>query len=282
MLGVHFRACPFHDENHTLMSFRFRGPLRLLLCGLAASLPLAAGAADSSTLAAPSANFVFSHWKLTLPVDYSGRKQGEAAEIPASMLSAGYRSNWFHSALDGGLDFWAPVNGATTDGSDYPRSELREMRDPDDDNVNWTLAGKSVLAANCEVLRVPSATGKLVVGQIHAFDGAPLVKLRYQYQGAAKGGRLDALVNVRPTDAGTTAYALASDLPLKQAFDYRIEVDAGVLTMRAGNGETVQLKIDPAWQAYRFYFKAGVYVQASGSSSLDGGWVRFHRLGIEH
>ncbi|WP_051362235.1 polysaccharide lyase family 7 protein [Solimonas soli] len=250
----------------------------LLLLSFAACLP--AHALDAE--AAPSANFALGHWKLTLPVDGMGGKHGVAAEIPPSMLAAGYRSTWFHTALDGGLEFRAPVDGATTAGSDYPRSELREMLNPDDDNQNWSAAGKAELAANCAILRVPSSTGKLVIGQIHAFDGPPLLKLRYQYQGAGKGGRLDALVNTHPTDAGSTAYALAEGIALREAFDYRIAVEGGVMTLQAAGGETVRLPIAGDWSAYRFYFKAGVYVQASGNSSLDGAVARFYRLAVAH
>lgn len=230
----------------------------------------------------PSGSVALGHWKLTLPVDGQGGKRGEAAEIPAAMLSGGYHSIWFQPRNDGSLEFWAPLDGATTDGSDYPRSELREMRNADDDNVNWSLGGHALLKANCEVLGVPASNGKIVIGQIHAFDGPPLVKLRYQYSPSARSGRLDALVNVKPSDAGSTAYPLAADLPMRTAFDYRIEVDGNTLILRAADNTVVRLPIDAAWRAYRFYFKAGVYVQANGRSALDGGRVRFHSLGISH
>ena len=253
-------------------------PLRTAIGGVA--LTLAALAAPAS--AAPSDDFALGHWKLTLPVDGSGHKQGTAAEMPPSMLTAGYQSIWFHSTLDGALEFWAPVDGATTSGSDYPRSELRELPDPRDDNVNWALAGTATLTANCRILRVPGSTGKVVIGQVHAFDGPPLVKLRYQYQGLGKGGRLDALVNVHPTDAGSTAYPLASGIVLDQAFDYRIAVRNGVLTMQAADGAPVTIAVAGDWQSHRFYFKAGVYVQANGERSGDGGRVRFQRLDVTH
>ncbi|MGH8447129.1 MAG: polysaccharide lyase family 7 protein [Solimonas sp.] len=247
---------------------------------LALCMPLPATALDASL--PPSGNFALGHWKLTLPVDAQGHKVGEAAEVLPPVLTAGYRSNWFRTAADGGLDFWAPVNGATTDESDYPRSELRELVDADDDNVNWSAGDDAVLAANCSILRVPAGNGKVVIGQIHAFGGPPLVKLRYQFKAATQTGRLDALVNVLPTDTGTTAYPLATDIPLGKAFNYRIEVHGNVLTMSADGGATTTLDIASAWQQYSFYFKAGVYVQANGDSSSDGGWVRFYKLGVSH
>jgi hypothetical protein len=252
------------------------------VCSVALVIAICTLPAPARAGASPADDFALGHWKLTLPVDGSGRKYGEAAEIPASMLVGGYHSRWFRAAADGGMEFWAPLDGATTDGSDYPRSELREMLSPDDDNANWSLAGHSVLTANCEVLGVPASNGKVVIGQIHAFDGPPLVKLRYQFQPGAQTGRLDALVNVQPSDAGATAYPLAADLPMRTAFDYRIEVMGGSLIVTAAGGASVRLPIDPSWQRYSFYFKAGVYVQANGNSSLDGGRVRFHALDVSH
>ena len=52
--------------------------------------------------------------------------------------------------------------------------------------------------------------------------------------------------------------------------------------MQAANGAAVSIAIDPAWQAQQFYFKAGSYVQAQGSSSSDGAVVRFHHLQLTH
>ncbi|NKF21066.1 polysaccharide lyase family 7 protein [Solimonas marina] len=245
-------------------------------------LLLAASLALTSTVThAASSTIALSHWKLTLPVDGQGRKRGDAAEIPPQALSGGYQSIWFHPTRDGSLLFWAPVDGATTSGSDYPRSELRELLDPNDDDVNWHVGGYARMTANCEVLGVPSSTGKIVIGQIHAFDGPPLVKLRYLYKRDERRGRLDALVHLTP-DGDSTSYPLATDLPLKQAFDYRIEVSGGALIMQAGDGAAVRLPIDASWNDYGFYFKAGVYVQANGRSALDGGRVEFHALQLAH
>jgi hypothetical protein len=283
MLSMHaatVRAVPFPWFIRP-MSLRPRLAGILAFCMPLLALPAAAATSLDAALP-PSGNFTLDHWKLTLPVDAQNHKSGEAAEVLTPALVAGYSSNWFRTAADGGLDFWAPVNGATTDESDYPRSELRELRKATDDNVNWSAAGNAVLAASCSILRVPASNGKVVIGQIHAFGGPPLVKLRYQFKAATQTGRLDALVNVHPTDAGSTAYPLAASIPLGKAFNYRIEVHGNVLMMSAAGGATTALDIASAWQRYTFYFKAGVYVQANGDSSSDGGWVRFYKLGISH
>src|SRR5664280_1045336 len=87
----------------------------------------------------PSGNFDLSHWKLTLPVDGSGTTNGTATEIHTPQLVAGYTNAfYFYTGPDGAMVFWCQVTGATTSGSDYPRSELRELLNPDDNSVNWT------------------------------------------------------------------------------------------------------------------------------------------------
>src|SRR6185436_14117213 len=73
--------------------------------------------------------------------------------------------------------FWAPVIGATTSGSTYPRSELREVLDPDDSTVNWSGNGMHIMSARCKVTQLPSE-GKLIIGQVHGYNFPPVVKLQ--------------------------------------------------------------------------------------------------------
>lgn len=159
---------------------------------------LASLAAAATVLTMPSQYFDLSHWKLTLPVDGDGGTSGVAAELQPLQLTD-YASGWFRMGSSGRtLEFWAPVSGAVTSGSHYPRSELREMRDPGDDNANWTTAGHSALKAKCLVRQVPTSTGKVVVGQIHGFQARPLVKLVYRYSATGRTGSIYALVEVSP------------------------------------------------------------------------------------
>lgn len=236
----------------------------------------------SKPVTTPVARFDLSHWKLTLPVNAQGGTSGAPQEIRPDDLSDGYESRWFRRESDGSLVFWAPVHGTTTKNAKYARSELRELINGHDERENWDAWDHSELDARLRVDRVPSSTGKVVVGQIHAFQGEPLVKLRYHYQGAQRSGRLDALVNVRPWSNEPTSFPLASDLDLGEVFSYSIEVDDGVLTMRSDDGRSQRLAIDPAWYDERFYFKLGSYVQARGSSSDDGAAVRFYSFDVAH
>jgi hypothetical protein len=69
-----------------------------------------------------------SNWKLTLPVDASGKLQGKAAEVKQPMLST-YRSEWFYlNAAGDGYTFVAPTIGATTSSKTKNiRAEWRQM-----------------------------------------------------------------------------------------------------------------------------------------------------------
>ncbi|MDB5968979.1 MAG: hypothetical protein JWQ90_1429 [Hydrocarboniphaga sp.] len=231
--------------------------------------------ADLDSSLPPSGNFDLSHWKLTLPVDDAGGITGTAAEVKDLQ---GYSSPMFYTAADGGMVFWAPVNGATTDGSHYPRSELRETLDPASAATNWSDATNSVLEANLKVSQVPSTSGKVIVGQIHGYDVAPLVKLQFE----GSGGKLTALINPTPTSSSPIKYTLATGLALDKAFYYRITVSSGVLSLSANGSTPLQYTIDPSWRNIGLYFKAGAYVQASGSSGTDGGQATFYRLSATH
>ena len=51
----------------------------------------------------------------------------------------------FQTDVDGHLVFWCPVNGATTEGTKFPRSELREMLEPENSKVKWPMHGTHIL-----------------------------------------------------------------------------------------------------------------------------------------
>lgn len=227
----------------------------------------------------PSSILDLSHWKLTLPIDAARGITGEAAEVASEQLASGYMSGYFCTDPSGGVRFWAPVNGATTDGSDYPRSELRQMLDPDDDNVNWTPADMlAKLSATLTVSSVPSATQKVVVGQVHGFQTNAYIKLRYQYDSASHTGSLAALVNEDPASTSSTNFGSIDGLPFGQPFTYSIVVRQRVFTIRVNDQVLTSFHVHYGWLHEPMYFKAGSYDQASGSSSTDGGRVTFYEL----
>jgi hypothetical protein len=227
----------------------------------------------------PSGNFDLSHWKLTLPVDSSGNTTGTATEIHTPQLVAGYTNAfYFYTGPDGAMVFWCPVTGATTSGSDYPRSELRELLNPDDNSVNWTGSGTHIMDARCKVTLVPS-TKKVIIGQIHCFTGAarPLLKLQYN------NGTIEALVKESPNSDTDTHFPFAN-VGLSNNIAYQFRVVDGVLSMIV-NGATQSVNVfqtDPAWTNQGLYFKAGDYCQDNSGPGTEGAEVWFYSLAVCH
>ena len=244
---------------------------RTLLC-LSGLVLLAACSTDQDgDYQAPGANYDLSHWKLTLPDD-------EASEVRSDELQAGYASRYFHLADNGAMVFVAPAGGGTTENSDYPRSELRELLDPDDDNRNWSGAGFHQLKATANVLRAPSSK-KIIVGQIHGFDARPLVKLQWHK------GRLKAQIKRHPKGSNQDISHEFATPVNHDLFSYTIELHDGVLMVEV-NGERIRHDVfaeDPAWRDVGFYFKAGAYVQDDEEDGdEDVGEVQFTQLSVRH
>ncbi len=220
----------------------------------------------------PGANFDLSHWKLDIP-------NATASELLPSQLMAGYTNYpYFYTATDGAMAFWCPVNGGTTSGSSYPRSELREVLDPSNDNVNWKGFGLNSLNAQCKVLQVPS-TGKTVIGQIHSFTGNayPLIKLQFN------NGGVEALVKESP-NTDTDSHFGFGNIGLGKLITYEIKLIDGLLSMTVnGNNESVNVfQTDPAWTNQTLYFKAGDYCQDNSGLSTEGAAVMFYYLSVVH
>lgn len=227
-----------------------------------------------------------SHWALTLPVDAHGGTDGDAATVAVAQLLDDYSSPWCYGTIDDGVSFFAPVSGATTPNSPYPRSELRQMLDPEDASVNWTWDAATELSALVRVNQVPTANGKLVIGQIQGYNRdnpeiSALARLVFEHNANGRA-TLYALVLPSPLAPGEQAQRLviAEDLRLNEDFPYFIRVEHRTVTLGSGT-RSVSAAIDARWQDVGLYFRAGVALQTAGSSADDGGRATFYDLRIE-
>jgi hypothetical protein len=250
-------------------------------CEISAVLPT-----DDGT--APKDRLDLSHWILTVPVDATGGTSGQADTIQTDELLAGYASQWFYGTDDGGVAFWAPVTGAKTPNSQYARSELREMLDPTDPSVNWTIATGGTLAAELAVSQTAAATRKVIVGKIVGYsateaDLTALLHLVYFIHGDTCKASLYGLLSDAPAKGAATRQLFVIDnaLDLNEPFDYTIGVSGGTLTLRSGTSE-VSAPIDPSWADVPVYFRAGAGLNATGSSAADGASVTFYELAATH
>ena len=101
------------------------------------------------------------------------------------MLRRDYQSPYFHRSANG-VELWVPVNGAHTQGSEFPRTELRETL-PSGALHAWRYPkADNLLVATLRIDAVPSSR-RMVIGQIHSTDvpgsqNDPLLKLQYHYR----------------------------------------------------------------------------------------------------
>jgi hypothetical protein len=189
------------------------------------------------------------NWKITLPIGSSG----SPTEIKQPQLATYKIDPWFVVASGGGVQFRAPVNGTTTSGSSYPRSELREMTSNGTANASWSsTSGTHTMTIDQKVTALPATKPHIVVGQIH--DSADDVSV-FRLEGTT----------LWITNGDTThGYAVDTNMTLGKRFTVKFEVSGGKIRYYY-NGTLL-----PYTQSKSFsgaYFKAGAYTQANCSNS---------------
>lgn len=256
--------------------------LTVLLGGTACALapPVApvgpsAGGIASQAAATPAAPVVghaqfpadvldLRNWYLTLP---TGRPRvPDTVEQPEL---ATYSSTYFRlDATRDGVVFTADAGGVTTSGSDYPRSELREMNG--DHHASWSnTSGTHTLRVRQAVTELPPVKSQVVTAQIHDAQ-SDVMEVRLQ------GTRL-----IAQYDNGRSAATLDPAYRLGTVYDLRIVAAVGRVAVFY-NG--VQ-KADVAASGSGWYFKSGSYVQTNtGKGDQPGAVARvvLYQLQVTH
>lgn len=206
------------------------------------------------------------NWKLTIPT--AGEDSDVAAEIKQPRLDS-YTSSYFKLNKAGdGVVFKAHAGGATTKGSDYPRSELREMAGGD--KAAWsTTKGKHTLSLRVAITHLPEAKPDVVVAQIHdAKDDIVTI-------------RLDGPDHLY-VDHGSENYGTLDDnYRLGTAFNASIVAEGGRVKVYY-NGTK---KVDKSVRTTDNYFKAGIYTQSNeskGDTSSAYGESVISQLKVSH
>jgi hypothetical protein len=244
-------------------------------------------AQPTATGVAPSDLMDLSHWSLTLPVDTNGNHSGTARVVTTSELLSGYSSDWFYGTGNDGVTFFAPVQGATTKSTPYPRSELRELLDPNNYAANWSSADTAELLADLVVHQVPSANGKVTIGEIVGYNGenpdvTVLTKLVYEFN----PGQCTAVLYTSTLDTPSTLGSQArrqnlTTVPLGTPFSYSIRVENKQIRFTSGMASVTET-IGSAWDAEGLYFRAGAALFTNGTSVTDGARVTFFDLRALH
>ena len=186
-------------------------------------------------------------WKLTLPVAASG--SDEAAEIVQPRLATYAVSPFFTvNAAGDGVVFQADAGGATTGGSGYPRSELREMTADGSDEAAWSpSSGTHTMTVTAAVTHLTTAKPQVTVAQVHDDSDDVLVV------------RLDGPHRLYAEHDGDNFGDLDAHYTLGRRFTVRM-VAAGGRIRIFYNGVR---KADVAASGSGHYFKAGCYTQSN-------------------
>lgn len=203
-------------------------------------------------------------WKLNLDVDddgkHTGRKGGSVEKSAKALVDGFVHDGHFEVVEDGSaVRFRSHCNGATTGGSSYPRTELREMKPGDPTKkAEWNPADGTVrrLEAEVKVTHVPSTPGhkRVSIGQIHGGDD-DLLQIMYDADKKAVG-------YTWPDDDGEGRWKknLIQNYTLGTWFTYRIEAGRGTVRIVIdGKEKAVENGVDSP----KCYFKAGAYTQSS-------------------
>lgn len=220
------------------------------------------------TTITPSTVLNLTNWKLTLPIDTS--HAGSPDEIKQPELATFTLNPYFRlNSSKNGVIFRANVNGATTSGSQYPRSELREMTNSGKQNASWSnTIGTHTMTIRQAITHTPSVKPDVVAGQIHdASDDVVMVRL--------EGKRLFV------ESDGEAIGELDGNYSLGTVFTVQMLAAGGHIKVYY-NGEQ---KVDFIKAGSGFYFKAGCYTQSNvsrGDAPDAYGEVVIYSLQVSH
>lgn len=213
------------------------------------------GLMATAQVSVPSQVLNLVNWKLNIPVAGSN---GWSKEIKQPELATYSHDDYFHvNASGNGVVFKAPVEGVTTNGSQYPRSELREMVNEGRDKADWNIGagnGIHIMEITQAVTHLPDYKKHVVVGQIHDADDDVIVfRLEGKKLWVDHNGNKGALL--------TDSYELGTVFTVKFV---------------AGNGKVDSyyngvLAESYATNAEHCYFKAGMYTQSNLSKGDEAG-----------
>ncbi len=217
------------------------------------------------------------YWKITIPfTSPNGGSDGntsKAAEVDWPNIASYERSPYFTNSGCNYVQFRAHVGGATTNGSGYPRSELREMNFRGNE-ASWSSgSGTHFMEVDLRVTQLPPVKSHITVLQIH--DGSDdVITFRLENK------KLFLEIDGSDGPVATSNYNLGTRVTL------RFEVSNNQ-TRAYYNGNLIHT-LNQSYSGA--YFKTGAYTQSacSGSRDVPGescssyGEVEIFRIDLRH
>jgi poly(beta-D-mannuronate) lyase len=204
------------------------------------------------------------NWRLALPTG-----EDDADQVDQPELATFEDKDYFHlNKAKNGVVFRANAGGATTDGSDYPRSELREMIDGGTKEAAWSNAsGDHIMTITQAITEVPPGKPQVVAGQIHD-DEDDVVMIRLEKSRLFVEADGDEVGVLNP------AYSLGTKFTVKIR-----ATPAGIKITYDGKTSVTYDKVGGG-----FYFKAGCYTQSNTDEDEPdaAGEVVIYDLKVQH
>jgi hypothetical protein len=224
----------------------------------------------SAAASCPAQILDLANWKQTLPTGLTGKP----TEILQTVLATYSNDTCFHpNSAGNGVVFRAPVNGVTTSGSGYPRSELREMTNGGQDKASWSTSSSiHTMYIDEAITAVPKTKRHIVAGQIHdASDDVIVIRLEYP--------KLFVDIN------GQEGPTLDPNYTLGKRFTVKFVAEGGQIKIFYNGSATPNYTLSKSTSGC--YFKAGAYTQSNCSkesdcSSSNYGEVVIYDLKVQH
>jgi len=244
-------------------------------------------------VSAPGQLYDLSNWVLQLP---SGTPSN-VDQVSQPALKTYTSKYFFTNPATNEMTFWCPVNGVHTGGSQYPRTELRESYNVpgnNDGHGSWTFKGFHQMNVTMKVLQEP-ASKTITIGQAHAqsigsktISGACSIVIEFEWIAGKLSARLrGAPTSVTANDCGTASVNFPQTYAVGETFSYSLVVQDKTVKIWTSKGGWSPVHSYSWWSnsganTYWLYFKAGDYVQDTGSSSTVGGKTSISVLKTKH
>jgi hypothetical protein len=226
-----------------------------------------AAATDDGPPPSPGTILNLSEWKLQLPV--KADRPGQVEEVLWPALRT-YSSWYFQlNSARNGVVFRATAGGATTPGTVFARSELRQMTDDGTRQAAWSSAGSTwSMTIREAITQLPPVHPAIVAGQIHGIGTNFVALVRLD------GHRL--WVKTETGSAGT--------------LDENYQLGTVITIKFVASGDAIRIYYDGALKAELreqctgCYFKAGAYLQSNTTWDAPDayGEVIIYALSVSH
>lgn len=258
------------------------------------------------------ADIDFSNWKVTLPVDENNNGSPDEYQ-PSELVNGAYRTNaaiqpyMYDDTEDASIEFYT-FPGISTSNSSYSRTELRELINPSNSRINWSLEEGGTMTGRLKVVDISEDNvsssrqyHNTIVMQIHGIisiedmethgftsnNGPPLIKMRWidGYIYAYKKFLVDE--NTSGDDLLDVSSSTWVDISTNmgyvgfEEFEFRITASTGRLELQLNDEEPLVYE-DVSMQKWPFenYFKAGNYLGSTAEGAFAK--VKYYELEVTH